>query len=530
VAAVFIHGEAGALHEALGRADPSLAFVDRAEAADLVLVPLDATAPDPVAGWPAEFANCESHRLFEHRPGGWPLGFVLANCDQLLERGDTVADWLARVEGRRVAVEVAIRSRLSAFGRVVPFAAAVAARVPAIGGAPVDATGGLGIVALAESIRQFAKAHRTIDRSSRHRLIGTAAMAVAAMLLLAAFAVAAAIVRPATDDRLTGLVRQYQLRERPAAARLSEARRPRTKAELVALRDDSSFRFLSPDLREFVEDRLRELQRYDDYAKRFAPPQLAAGECRSLDELDRLTNDLRTRLAPPADDAEAWRETEMVRLRRKWAAEIDALRATEETVRTGYADAAARLHRLVLASTLDRRWRDDCREALVAEPVAVNRDAPLAGSVELPVRGGELLTAATAFEFDRPFAARREYDSAKDRLTRLVELADAIGLIDDAEMRPGDARLKPMLDSPLAYAVPNWGDPNRDLIRARIERLLDRHTEAMKRRIRESVSVGQPTAVGWLAWGAKVRESWSADDEHRMWLETLRTGRRPESR
>ena len=488
-------------------------------------VPADAVTDEVVEGLVRRLRELESGRLAAREPGGWPFAIALIGADRLLARADTAEEWLGRVEGKRQELESALKSRLTAFGRVEPIVVAAAKQAPALAGVPVDRTGGVGVENLARSVAEHRSHYQNVRRKATWRLIVAAVASVLACVVLIVGIVAALRwAGPLTDNRLADMVRRYQLRERPAPIRLSDARRPRVKAELLAIREDVAYSILDPDLKAFVDERWRELDQYDRYAAQFKPPQPGTDDCRSLDELDRLAADLRGRLAPPAEYAEAWRETEAVRLRQKWAVEIDALRAAEATLAVWHGERIQQLNSLVLSTSIDRDWLAKARVAIAeADAPPFDPDQPLTASPELPVPGGERLRMAVAYEFDRVDAGRRELDAARGRLTRLRTLVTLLGLAgdpDDACLDIGPAtpireRLARLVElhadvanHPTSYALTQWGDPNRDLFKARLERSRDRLLTSIHDRVKSTVrGGGTETLAGWQAWAATAAES-----------------------
>lgn len=505
-------------------------------------VPADAVTDDVVVGLVQRLHELESERLAAREPGGWPFAIAMIDADRLLARADTAEEWLGRVEGKRRELETALQSQLTGFGRVKPIVVAAAKQAPALAGVPVDETGGVGVVNLAHTVSEHRSHYQNVRRNATRRLIVFALMSLLSCIVLIVGIVAA--IRwagPLTDNRLAERVRGYQLRERPTANRLSDARRPRVKAELQSIRDDVAYPILDPDLKAFVDERWRELDQYDRYAAQFKPPQPGTDDCRSLEELDRLAADLRGRLAPPAEYAEAWRDTEALRLRQKWAMEIDALRAAEATLAAWYGERIQQLHSLVLSTSLDRDWVGKVRVAFAdLDTPPLDPDQPLTASPELPVPGGERLRMAVAHEFDRVDAGRRELDAARGRLTRLRTLVSLLGLAGDPDeacldispATPIRERLARLVElhadvatDPTSYALSQWGDPNRDVLKARLERSRDRLLTSIHDRVKSSVlSGGSETLAGWQAWSAKATESLA--DEARMFaiLETLLTG------
>src|SRR5581483_3885822 len=88
---------------------------------------------------------------------------------------------------------------------------------------------------------------------------------------------------------------------------------------------------LSPDLQQYLQDRLKELETYRDYKERLAQMR-APAEARSVEELKELE----------------WRQTEAVVLREKWLDDIKALRRAAADVEEWYRQLTQRGNRLLL--------------------------------------------------------------------------------------------------------------------------------------------------------------------------------------
>lgn len=533
--------------------------------ADALAVTIDAAASDDEVDRTAAtllryLQKLESVRTHERSVAGWPIAIVLTKCDALLERGDVLDQWLRRIDERTESV----RSRFEAFatdlepsfGDVDLSVFASATRSPAIAGTPVDASGGIGIAPLARSLAAAAKRYRIRTTASNRRLSGTAIAAFILLgSLLSATGAAWLIVPQGPDDRLTVRVRSYQVKERPPAIRLSDARRPRNLAELTAIREDSGFPNLHQDLKDFVLERLAEFDRYEAYAAKFRRP--AAADCRSGEELDRLASELQTTLAPPPDDAHAWLETEAVRLRDKWARDIDLLRSAEGRLYDWTRSLVRRTNELLFATTLDRSWRN--------EIAAVMRDAdappfkphdPIPGSPEVPAPGGQTLRYDSAYEFDRVDAAKRDWEYARDRIARLRDLADAVGLTGEsgkaaslldwpdlptekqaferfAAERLARIRLTlpALAEEPSQYALSLWPDAAREELRVPLARSVDRAVRQLRERIRADVlaaGMGRETVAGWQAVRATtLNEPWMRDWGKLLHLLSRITDERP---
>ncbi|MFO0936237.1 MAG: hypothetical protein U0798_06955 [Gemmataceae bacterium] len=553
---VMVFGRGGAgktdFSQACSLVDPSVQFIDtesqadeRALAtgtlpepllhADALAVTIDIAADerevhDAVDAVQRYLSRLNRERLNEREVAGWPIAIVLTKCDRLLSLGLSASEWQQRIRERvgpiRQLFETRFADKAIHFGDVDVTVWPTAMRSPALAGAPVDSTGGFGIVACATHLASQAKSYRQRTDRTNHRLKLT--LVGIAAILLAAFAMALVaqwMTSPERESRLVAAVHAYQVNERTTAIRLSEARRPRIKRELATLRDDGDFGNLPEDLREFVNSRLEEMGRYETYAKLFRRPSPA--DCRSLKDVQQLVQELKTTLAPPAEDAANWSETEAVRLRMKWAQDIDLLTEAESRIYTWSRDLTRAANEYYLKNPGSSGWSEGVANAIRAAdtpPFKVEESVP--GSVELPVLGGERLTYATAFEFDRIEAARRDWEFSRDRLARLRDFADALGLIrtpttkltslfvwsdapreKDALLRYATekrARLQEFLPAivsqPQLFSASQWPDSARDDILNRLHQSLDALASRLRELIRLAVleaGMGDETPAAW---------------------------------
>jgi hypothetical protein len=245
---------------------------------------------------------------------------------------------------------------------------------------------------------------------------------------------------------------------------------------------------------------------------------------RSRAELDRLDADLAGELAPPAEFAAAWAETQAVRLWDKWRTDAGLLRRSEETLYEWYRGLVRRATALQLVPAIDARWRQDVT-ALTTDGSRppFQSDDPIPGSPRVPVRGGAVLTYLPAFEFDRIALARQDWDGERGRLLDLRGLADALGMTagpasppavldlpeptDDAvasKTLPGDRlhALHTAYPSPSGdyrqWAVSRFPDPIRKELRDRLDRVFDTGARHAKRLILDRLKPSPVERTNWL--------------------------------
>ena len=245
-------------------------------------------------------------------------------------------------------------------------------------------------------------------------------------------------------------------------------------------------------MRDFIDSRLQEIDDYEKYRARMAaatPP----GECRSLDELNALEKSLHGDLAWPAEYA--WEETTAGQHREKWLADIHAIRDAEDAFLKFYRDFVRRGLALTLTPSFGGNWRTDVN-GLLAEaskpPAAL--DEPLPGSPVLAMPRGESVLNRVPYEFDRVYQARTEWEATRDRLGRLRDLADVLGLTTGSDLPPPVLVLPepgPGVNAstlPLArwtalvrnyrtesgdfreWALANFPDPGRSILAERLDR------------------------------------------------------------
>ena len=116
-----------------------------------------------------------------------------------------------------------------------------------------------------------ARAHRNRATASETRLKWTVRSALAALVvLLAGLATFAFFPPQPVGPELAEQVRDYMAHEPPAAVRLADDQIARNKKTLARFTADSGYPALEPDLREYVESRLKEIEDYEEYRAKLA--------------------------------------------------------------------------------------------------------------------------------------------------------------------------------------------------------------------------------------------------------------------
>ncbi len=379
-------------------------------------------------------------RLRERQVGGLPVFVVLARCDRLARPGDTAATWEAEVRWHLAKLRrefdefVNDQLPLEGYGTsYLPFGSvdvqdyATAVRRPPLADEPHPPVEPFGVATLFRDAFAAAAAHRDRARSSDRRLRRTVwSVATAVGLMLAGAATVAVFQPPSADPQLPDRVRVYARAEPPAADRLAEKNVVRNRRVLAGFRSDPGFFALPADLQGFVEGRLREVDDYQAFHKKLAETT-APAETRTLDDLERVRTRLATELALPAEYT--WGDTEAAKLRDKWLADAGLIRTAEAGWNDWYRGLASQAGALTRTPSFEGDWRGRA-DALVAQagqpPFGMNAAIP--GSDAVPQPRGAAATYRTAFEFDRVYQARREWEYARDRLLHLRDLAEVLAL------------------------------------------------------------------------------------------------------
>lgn len=424
-------------------------------------------------------------RTADREVGGLPVFLTLCKCDELARPGEAFTDWQNRVRAETEKLEARFHDWFDepggpflAFGSTDLAVTATATGWPQVVGGVPDTTGGFGVADLHHDLIAAARDHRDREIASRRRLSWTATIAVGLLsLILIGVLVFAAARRATAADALAARVRHMQETAGAVEERLSEACFDRNRRELAGVLENPLFGTLPPDLQGYVTDDLRQFDAYDEYRRRFAPPQFAPADVRTAGERAEVEAALNGTLAPPPEFAAAWEKTKAVRLREKWREDLAALDAAVEKVHGWYTLQLGRLNELQQADVPSDRWSPAGWRAAVGEAVARRPDTeyppdrPVPGSETLPIARGEPITYAAAYRFERAAAAAAEWERAAVRLTDLRDLADAVGLTANPEVK--DAAV---------LQLPSPADPKESLglavgVFARLKQLYPRAAE-----------------------------------------------------
>ncbi len=372
--------------------------------------------------------------------GGFPIYLVLTQCDKLAKPNDTRANWEERVQGHAentwdkfhsflkvAAHEDDFPSPFLPFGSIELIVQGVAVRLPRLVDSPGQPTTPFHVAELFRDCFAAAKSHRERVRGSNRRLkwtIRSAITFVAAMLVTSIGMIL--FQPPPVDFQLTDRVTAYEMHEPPAAVRLVEPNLTRNNQTLISFRDDPGYYALRDDLKEFIDSRLKEIDDYKRYRDKLNHAT-APGDTRTLEELAEVEKTLRGDLALPANYS--WEETPAALLRQKWLADVSAIREAESNFQDYYRNFIRRGIALTLTNSFGGNWRADVNGLLVEgarPPVALKE--PLAGSPVYSSRRGEAVLNRVPYEFEGVYHARKEWDTTRDRLSHLRDLADSLNL------------------------------------------------------------------------------------------------------
>lgn len=527
--------------------------------ADALLLVVDASATHEQ--FEADFAEftrflhlLEKNREHRSEIGGLPVYLVLSKCDLLAQPQDSRSDWANRVEERRTQVEARFKEFLEedeeksplGFGSVDLTVTATAVLRPALQGSAAAPRDPFGVADLFRQAIHSADDYRARLGRSHRRLLITVAVAVAFVLLLVSGAIGLILTREQFQSvPLAGAVENYRSRENPTpSARLTEPLQ-RKISELSDIRRNPDFERLPPDLQDFVSNRLRELSAYQEYKARLErerPPS----EMRTPEELNRLESRLRDSLGPPSEYQNEWTRTDAELLRQKWLGDISAIRnAVAETSEwhSKNAEAADNLEQFK-----DRpgmilpwgEWNERVQNLLETAGKPLHPESELLrGSEPLPSMKAPAVTFATVQAFQTVQLAREYSDKAKKKLTRLRDIATALGLVGNGSS--GQAPLK----IPDAFRVdqaahrlqllkttfPDYGDWSpvdvseaaapevRGAARISYDRLIDAGRQIVLRELKKACPDGQETQERWKA----VLGALSQSPELREWSRLVKT-------
>jgi hypothetical protein len=410
------------------------------------------------------------------------------------------------------------------FGRIDLHLWATAVKRPPLADAPARPREPYGVAELFRQCLHAAGEFRQRRRHSSHRLFWTAVSAFSFIAVLGVVGIWLAMRNGESQapSELVNKVETYRLSEgQTASARLEgePERLAQRIAVLTELKDDRNFAELSPADQQYINDRLKELQEYLAYYKKLrdAGTPTTAGRLRQLQELEDL---LRTTLDVPRRE---WGQTRAARLRAERLDEIESLRKAVKKVEDWYRQLreegdglwtfARRTPGAAGASIDWRSWQTQVRGLLE------QADRPRFSEPDWLPGPNTPAWRDAVLRFESVVEARADWEQARHKLTRLLDLSAALGLgslpdrpavlvlADQASLSPAEARQRL---GQLSKAYPNYeqdfrltsvpeaaeGDI-RQAARVNYANLLEPGREAILRRLRQAGAGDAETPQRW---------------------------------
>ena len=423
--------------------------------ADALVLVIDAAAsPEQIDADFREFTRflkfLNDYRTKDRMVGGLPVFLTLSKCDLLVRDGESSESWVARIDDKKGQVfdrfaEFMKRSDrehpgtewlgFGSIGLDVHSTAVVRPVLENQPSPPLMRPEPFGVAELFHHCIDAAKAYRARAAHSDTRLMWTLGLAVA---LIAAMLVFGGIVlmrgEGGPESPLLAKVQNFQGTEpQTASQRLRESTLLTRLAVLTELHDDPDFKKLPKTEREYVEGRLKEMKDYRLFREAFTNLS-APAEVTTIQELDRLQKSLTDANIPDEYKTE-WAQTEAVKLRTKWAADIPLLRDAINKVNGEYLDMIGRGSRLLFAGTLDGTWQGDVRDLMQRDASPTYPENKLIPESEtLPFPRDKPLKYKTAYAIVD--ANRRQWETTRDKILLLNEMAMALGILGN----PNDER------------------------------------------------------------------------------------------
>jgi hypothetical protein len=541
-----------ARRRALGDNSPEGTLAREVVEADTLVLIVDAAAPPVQVD--AEFAEfgrflrlLQQDRGRRTEVGGLPVFLVLSKCDLLAQPNDTAVDWLERIEERKRQVHRRFQDFIARQGRegqALPFGGidlhlwATAVKRPALGDTPAKPRDPYGVAELFRQCLEAAERYRQRQRHSNRRLLWTTGGAVGVLAAMAALAAGLYVSRG--NDRqnpLANKVASYQGQEGETPSDYLRGDLARKIGILSDLKENADFASLPPEQQEYVNNRLAELQAYQTYQDRLQAvrPVRAAHSDADLREIQEALEQVQV---PPPYQKE-WEQTEAVQGRQRRLKDVTALRTAVAEVEEWYRTLRLDGEQLLRFAVGGRRaaapggdwaaWyaRYQSLLARAADPRYREEDRIPGASPDL--------TYAVAYRFTRVVEARGAWDSVRERLDRVRDLAAALGLIGPLNDRPAvlvipgagfgvqDARDRV---AELRRAYPRWKDvftlgglPDtlagslRSAARSNYEKLLPSGQAEVLRHLQAASPDGKETLEHW-----RELRPWLADPEElRAW-------------
>ncbi len=385
----------------------------------------------------------ETQRGHQRAVGGLPAFLALTKCDRLVKEPIPKLEWAKRISERQKQVKERFADylegnaepapRLATFGSLELRAFPTAVKWPALTDSP-DQRAPLGVAELFhDCLRSAYTFRRRCDSAnSRLRFILAAAagfFGIAALFVFLLLRTGGPVAIPLV---LTEKVAQFEEREKPLPGRLADNLLQRRANELTELRDHRDFDKLPDDKRNFVRDRLDELQSYLNLREQVA--QVSAPEkARNLTELHEIQVRLENQAAIPEKRQQDWEKSPppAVIERSRLLKDCQALRDGVDELKTFYAALKNKANDRLFDTDFIGKWEDQ------VAAIFGNESNP-------PFRRTEGIKG-NAYEFEEVAAAEKEWLATRQKLRNVRDMAAALGLIGE---QPNPAAVLTMVSIP----------------------------------------------------------------------------------
>jgi hypothetical protein len=418
----------------LGPGEPDTLAREISGADTLVLV-VDASAvPQAVERDFAQFGRflhlLEQNRGRRSEVGGLPVYLVLTKCDLLAKSTDSSIGWMERIEERKRQVDRKFKEFLAGqaeqaplpFGKIELHLWATAVKRPALADAAAKPREPYGVAELFRQCLDSAGTFRERRSRATRRLsltfAGVSALA-GGMLLLALFFLA---TRPGNQTTaLENEVRNFRAAHERAAELLKDPVTARI-AQLQKIRNSPDFPRLPEEPKQYVDQRLRELDAYQGYVERLNDAGNSFAVLSSIHSDEELAR-LRERLehaVPPPEYAADWSQARPLRVRQDLLKETRSLEAAVKRLKAVYLRLVSEAKQVRQAlkqgeGNVPTRAQQTLDRAKETPDKVTNRDDFIPGS--------ERVTYATAFAFTGVEALHQEWLGQKKALEDIIRVA-----------------------------------------------------------------------------------------------------------
>ena len=507
--------------------------------ADALILPIDASASNEQLETDfSEFTRflsmLESNRSREHAVGGLPVYLVLTKCDLLAREPITLAEWESRIEQRKSQVKDRFSRHLEgaagASGTLLTFGSldlnvfATAVKKPTLLEAKEQPREPLGVAELFRDCLRSAGLfrQRTISANRRLKFILFSAsgfLVFAAVVAFLLFQVGGPVERP---SRLAERVEQFRANEKPLPDRLANEVLQKRANALYELRDDAEFDRLSDDQRDYIRERIDELQTYMRLREQLAEiiwPEKA----RNLAELEQIRARFDSEAVVPVAFQSEWANTSAVLERQRRLNECQMLREAVDELVAFFTLLKNRANDRLFDTSFHARWEEETNAVLKREKdPPVNRTDALKGA---------------AYDFDEVVLVENEWLDVRQRLQWVRDLAMALGLIGDPstavlafygsdEMDLGRSasirleKLKELYPNFMAWKITAIPDVLKAELRKKLQRSLEQMIYDGKQAVRSHLATngkaGEDTAADWHAVA-----KWLLSDPMKDWHDLL---------